>query len=121
MEIRDITEWASPAIKTIRVTHGFGSASYALEVREFLPVEGDLLEEQWSNMGVMKKHRLPPYAIADMRKAAITLRRYVDESIVDFIGDGIDCENPLILKTYRMAYKHALHATVSIQCVGCKT
>jgi hypothetical protein len=115
MEIRDITEWASPVIKTIRVSHGFGKASYTLEVRQFIPIEGDSLEEQWSDRGIMKKHKLPPFAIADMRKAVITLRRYVDESILDFIGDGIDYENPLILKTYRMAYKHALNAPVRFQ------
>jgi hypothetical protein len=115
MEIRDITEWASPVIKTIRVSHGFGKASYMLEVRQFIPIEGDSLEEQWSDRGIMKKHKLPPFAIADMRKAAITLRKYVDESMLDFIGDGIDYENPLILKTYRMAYKHAFNAPVSFQ------
>ncbi len=42
MNIVDIQGWASADIKTIYLSQIFLNASYPVQVREFIPTEGDL-------------------------------------------------------------------------------
>src|SRR4051812_1548534 len=74
--IHNITEWASTRIRTIRITQGMGGSSYELEVREFTPLQGDLMEKFWTTDGNRKVVKLPPYAIVDMEKAARSRLQY---------------------------------------------
>jgi hypothetical protein len=113
MEIKEITEWTSSEIKTIRVTQGFGGAWYELEVREFKPVDGDVLDKVWNDKGVVKSHKIPPYGLANMKKAACTLRKFVDECIGAYIKGIIGHSDDLLWNTYLMAFKQSVEARVS--------
>lgn len=113
MKIQEISEWASAEIKTIEVTQGFGNTSYPLEVREFTPVDGDMLEERWNDEGVIKYHRIPPYGIADMQAAARNLAQFIDNSIGQYIIGAVGYSDSLLWHTYMMAFKHSREATVS--------
>ena len=114
MEIKDITEWVSPHIKTIEVTHGFGNARYRLNVREFKLMPGDKRVEPWSDgRGNLNTHEIPPYAIVDMRKAAAELRRYMEESIEDFVDANVHKSDPLLRTTYNAALEWAKNAPAS--------
>ncbi|KAI9696522.1 MAG: hypothetical protein M1820_008150 [Bogoriella megaspora] len=108
MEGGEITEWASSDIRTIEVTHGFGSARYKLRVREFIPIPGDKMAERWTDgYGNLKEHPIPHYAIADKKEAEGELHRYMDESIWDFIKDSVNWDDPLLRLTYRAAVYRA--------------
>ncbi|OJD30106.1 uncharacterized protein BKCO1_6600048 [Diplodia corticola] len=110
MEIKDISGWASERTKTIKLTHGFGQAEYTLELREFQPVEGDLLEEVWYDGLTRKAHPIPPYAIANMSQAAREITRYVENSIAVFVVGTVgehDPSFPFLWQTYWMAFRHA--------------
>lgn len=112
MEIQDITDWASESRKTVQFTHGFEGAKYTLELREFVPVEGDSLEEMWYDGEVPKRHFIPPYAIVDMEKAAKELERYVHTSIAPFTAGIVGYQDEFLWRTYRVAFRHAHESPV---------
>ena len=107
MDPEDITEWASTEIKIIEVTQGFS------EVREFIPVEGDLLEESWNSGGIVKRHKCPPYAVANVEKAAQDLRQFIDDNISAYIIGAVGQSDILLWSTYYMAFKQSKEAPVS--------
>lgn len=113
MEIKEITEWASTEIKTIRVTQGFGGAWYELEVREFKPIDGDVLEKVWNDKGVIKSHKIPPYGLANMKKAACVLQKFTEECIGAYIAGIVGHSDDLLWNTYVMAFRQADEAQVS--------
>ena len=45
MDLVDISLWASDRVRTIEVSPVFADAPFKLEVRHFVPLEGDLIEE----------------------------------------------------------------------------
>lgn len=112
MEIKNIVTWKSSETKTIQITHGFGDVRYTLELREFLPLPGDMLHEAWWNGNELVKHPIPPFAIVDMNKAATELKRYVNSAVVPFMVGKLGDSDPLIWETYEMAFKHAHNSEV---------
>lgn len=101
-------------MKTIQLTHGLGDVRYTLRLREFQPLEGDMLYEEWWNGHVLKKHPIPPFAIANMSEAASELNRYVENAIAPFIIGAVGHSDPLIWETYEMAVKHAWTSPVTV-------
>ncbi|XMA17014.1 hypothetical protein WAI453_009805 [Rhynchosporium graminicola] len=89
LTIENITNWTSKEVRTINITQGMGGSSYALEVREFVPIQGDLLEKFWTIDGVTKTVKMTAYAIVDI---------------------GIDTADLLIRTTYERASRHAKEA-----------
>jgi hypothetical protein len=124
MEIKEITEWASLEIKTIRITQGFRRtphevAYYELEVREFKPVDGDVLEKVWNDKGVVKSHKIPPYGLVNMKKAACVLRKFVEGCIGVYIGGIVGDSDHLLWNTYVMAFRQSEEAQVSHEKFPC--
>lgn len=118
MEIRNnITEWASPATKVIELTNGFGSTTYKLRVREFVPIEHDSLVEVWADGGVLKKHPIPPFALENMEEATDEIRNYVDKSVAPSLVALAGNADPLVWDTYVMAFKYSSESPVS-QCLS---
>ncbi|KAK5449278.1 hypothetical protein LTS15_008820 [Exophiala xenobiotica] len=113
MEMIDIDLWQSPETKTITITQDFGGTSYDLQVREFVPLPGDLLEEVWTDNGIIKTHKIPPYAIADMEAAAKAIQGFVDRSMYAYIAKTAK-EDSLLWDTYLMAFRQLGSANVSI-------
>ena len=119
MKLVDITDWASDEIRTIEVTQTFLHAPLKLEVKKFVPVEGDLITEVWTDEnGVVKTHDIPPYALADMEKTAGTIEKFVDDNMITYIFGAIGLLDTLLWDTYIMAFKHSQNARVSPQHVG---
>ncbi|KAL8381019.1 hypothetical protein RB595_005355 [Gaeumannomyces hyphopodioides] len=107
MDLVDIDTWASPQTRTILVSQIFLNAPYPVEVREFVPVEGDMLEEMWtSGDSVVKRHAIPRYAICDMGKTATALEAFIDKSIGIYIYGAIFKLDMLLWTTYMFAFGH---------------
>ena len=113
MDPQDITEWASSEIKIIEVTQGFSRVRERIEVREFIPVEGDSLEEVWNSGGVLKRHKCPNYAVANVEKAGQDLRQFIDDNVVEYIIGAVGQSDTLLWRTYVMAFKQSQEAPVS--------
>lgn len=106
MDLVDIDTWASPQVRTILVSQIFLEAPYEVEVREFVPVEGDMLEEMWTSGDSVKRHAIPRYAICDMEKTATALEAFIDRSIYIYIIGAIFNLDILLWYTYYFAFRH---------------
>jgi hypothetical protein len=113
--IQNITEWASTRVRKIRLTQGIENTSYELEVREFVPMEGDLMEKFWTVNGVRKAVKVPPYAIIDLEKAAKARLQFVNDNVGIYVTRGIDTSKALLRNTYERAIRHVKEASVSFR------
>jgi hypothetical protein len=111
MDIQNITHWASPEIKTIELSQSCGS-TYKVEVREFIPVEEDMLDVLWSDEGVLKTYRLPPYALVNIDKAAQARKQFIFDHVGSYFNAVIKKTEPLLWNTYVMAFQHSKKALV---------
>ncbi|KAI0115733.1 hypothetical protein GGR51DRAFT_546078 [Nemania sp. FL0031] len=102
MDLVDITTWSSEETKTIVISQIFLDAPYAVEVKEFEPVEGDMLEERWTSGSLVKSHRIPRYALSDMKKTALMLERFIDANIVTYIIGATTDERQLLQDAFRL-------------------
>ncbi|KAL2866698.1 uncharacterized protein BJX67DRAFT_124028 [Aspergillus lucknowensis] len=106
MDLIDITDWASHEVKTITLSQICVNAPYNVQVREFVPMEGDMLESTWRSGPFVRRHRMPMYALVDMESTATTLKslteRYVGQYIVETVGNL----DSLIWTTYFFAFRY---------------
>jgi hypothetical protein len=107
MKIVEIDQWRSPEIKTITLTQDVGGAKYDLQVREFVPIEGDALNRAWKTNGILKAHACTPYAIANMAQTGHEIARFADNQIGIFIEFYINKADKLMWSTYSMAYRYS--------------
>ena len=107
MRMADVMEWESPEIKFIEVSHGFCQDPIKLEVRKFVPEDGDVLERKWVDGQVRKTKRVEPYAIVNMARAAQEVRRYIYENVYPCLKTFLEDHDRLVRETYLLAYKQS--------------
>jgi hypothetical protein len=112
MKIVEIDAWQSDEIKTITLTQDVGRATYDLQVREFIPLEGDALARAWNSEDGTRSHPCTPYAIANMSAMGDVLVNFVDNNVSTFISHYIDKSDELMCRTYKMAHHTSLHSEV---------
>jgi hypothetical protein len=113
MELINITDWASPEIKTITVSQIYVKAPYNVQVRKFIPAEGDMLDLTWASGPYVRRHRMPQYALADMEGAAETLQWLTSNYVGRYIKDTVGELDLLIWTTYFFAFRYQAKAKVS--------
>ncbi|KAJ2907079.1 hypothetical protein MKZ38_008647 [Zalerion maritima] len=112
--VDDIANWESMDVKVIHVSEGFSRDKWVnLEVRKFIPQEGDKLERSWIINGTKRSVIIPPYAICDTHKAKDEYQRYIDETIVDCFNAVLGPSNRLLQRTYRIALARSLNPAIS--------
>ena len=114
MDLVDITEWASEEVKTIELTQVFLHAPFKLEVREFVPKEGDMLFELWQDGDMTHTHPIPPYAMVSLQKTTTMYREFIDKNIATYIYGAINPLDDFFFRTYFQAFKHRLEIKVSL-------
>ncbi|KAK0732061.1 hypothetical protein B0H67DRAFT_640369 [Lasiosphaeris hirsuta] len=115
MDMIDITEWADNDVRTIKISLAFLEAPFEVEVRKFVPLPGDSLEEKWvDKTGNLKTWPVPPYGIVCMAQAADSISGMIDSNvgiyIRSLIGAGTGDESQLLWQTYLAAFKHCENA-----------
>jgi hypothetical protein len=113
VDVIDIQDWANTRTRTIHITQGLPNASFELKVREFAPLPGDALHKVWKDNGQVRSFQLRPFAIVEMRQAAESRIKYLDQHIGTYVQDTIPEEQGLFRNTYLMAFKHAKDSKVS--------
>ncbi|KXX82675.1 Cutinase transcription factor 1 beta [Madurella mycetomatis] len=109
MRLKDISEWASPRLRTILVQSDICEVPLKLVVREFVPIpHKDEMRRSWMDYrkGIKKFKKTTPYAIVNMRNAVEDMREYVTTNVfkcMDFFLRGSDV---LVKETYKFARKH---------------
>lgn len=114
MDLVDIQDWASPEVRKIRLCQIYldERAPYEVEVKRFVPVEGDMLEVQWTSNGITKTHAIPPYALSNMRESGRVLLNFIENNIAAYILGTVGHMDDLIWRTYLFAFKYGQIAKV---------
>lgn len=115
MKIVEIEEWRSSEIKTVTLTQDVEGTTYDLQVREFIPVDGDSLARGWRTNGQEMKHACTNYAIANMAQTGVQMAAFAERNIGNFIRFYIKKNDTLMWNTYYMAYKYSYTVGVSFK------
>jgi hypothetical protein len=103
-KLKDIATWASPETKIIRTTEGFSSVPLKLEVREFVPLEGDVLHRHWFvSDGSKKSVPVPAYAIVNVDTAQEAYLEYINRGGPEFFKGWLKGKDDLLVRTYSAA------------------
>ena len=113
MDLIDITEWASSEVKTITLSQIHVNAPYNVQVRKFIPAEGDMLESTWVSGSCIRRHRMPQYALASMESAAEVLKWLTSKYVGQYILGTVGNLDRLIWDTYFFAFRYQAKANVS--------
>lgn len=104
LKLKDISHWASTETRLIRTTEGYSLVPLELKVREFVPVEGDVLKRYWCvDGGIKKSVSVPCFAISDVNAAQKAYKDYINRGGAEFFKGWLHGRNELLLKTYGAA------------------
>jgi len=100
MDLVDIpsTGWASSEVRTITVSPNHVHAPLSFRVRQYIPVEGDLLEEVWMEKAqdrrgevieVERRMPVPRWAVLNMSEVAKDMAGYIEHGVATFITGSV--------------------------------
>ncbi|KAH0493991.1 hypothetical protein TgHK011_000630 [Trichoderma gracile] len=96
--------WASREVKVIYISVGFSNRYMPLQVRRFVPRDGDKLERTWDYQGTKKSVTIPPYALVDLEAGKSAYTRYIRDSMTDIFRNMLGDSENLLYKTYLQAW-----------------
>ncbi|KAL7946408.1 hypothetical protein V8C42DRAFT_35794 [Trichoderma barbatum] len=96
--------WASHDIKVIHISVYFSNTYLPLQVRRFVPQEGDKLERTWDYQGSKKSVVIPPYALIDLEAGKSAYTKYIRDSMTDIFRNMLGDADSLLYKTYLQAW-----------------
>lgn len=105
-KLKDVGDWASPETRVIQLSLGVCSSPITIEVRKFVPREGDVTVRRWKDGNVSKVTEIEPYALASVRRSARSFSEYLYENAVK--GIQASAEDELVDKTVRETYQWAI-------------
>ncbi|KAI1121871.1 hypothetical protein F5Y10DRAFT_255370 [Nemania abortiva] len=106
MKLKDISQWASSEVRTIKVKSDVSTVPLELSVRKFIPIPQDSLHRAWHDGKTTKFKETTPYAIVNMASAVEDMRRYITDHMFDSVDVCTKDSDPLIRMTYEFAKKH---------------
>ncbi|KAL7924033.1 hypothetical protein ACQKWADRAFT_35614 [Trichoderma austrokoningii] len=96
--------WASSEIRTVYVSVCYSTERLPLQVRRFVPQEGDKLERTWVHQGTKKSALIPPYALIDVEAGAAAYTTYIRNSMKEMFLTMLGDEDDILYKTYLLAH-----------------
>ncbi|ETS87577.1 hypothetical protein PFICI_01405 [Pestalotiopsis fici W106-1] len=99
----DISNWASPEVRMLCVTEGYGTRPVRLRVREFIPQEGDKLERSWVYQGTKKSVRIPAFAIVNLDEAKTIYTEHIANELKECCRNVLSDKHQLLRGTYGFA------------------
>src|SRR5436305_5705327 len=104
LQMDEISQWKSSTVKTIFLTQNLCDRALKVQVKEFVPLPGDVLEREWADRqsGMKKTRAVPRYAIANMKATSFVIQQYVDKSVELLVKRLLCNSGPLIFQTYLM-------------------
>ncbi|POR31222.1 Uncharacterized protein TPAR_08564 [Tolypocladium paradoxum] len=112
-----IQKWASSEVKVIRVSAGYSPRCIELQVRRFIPQDGDKLVRTWDYRGMRKSVAIPPYALIDLDAAKSMYTMHIQDIMTDTIQKSLDRPQGLLCKTYLRAVRLMRHPSTSMDSV----
>lgn len=102
-----VAETADDMIRTIQMLQGLSLTPFEFKVRKFIPKDDDLTYKEWSDKGVLKRHPVEPYCLADVNKTAAEFSNYLLNTALEGLRYHAQTASALIRETYRMVQDHA--------------
>ncbi|KAM0260419.1 hypothetical protein ACHAQJ_002821 [Trichoderma viride] len=96
--------WASSEVRLVYISVCFSTVYLPLEVRRFVPQEGDKLERTWDYKGTKKSALIPPYALIDLEAGKSAYTSYIRDSMTDIFKNMLGDADALLYKTYLQAW-----------------
>lgn len=106
MKLKDITQWASPTVRTILVESDVCSVPLQLAVRKFVPLPQDSLSRAWMDGKVKKFKDTTPFAIANMQTAMQDMREYITSNVLTSMDYFLKGSDELVQMTYKYAQEY---------------
>jgi uncharacterized protein YecT (DUF1311 family) len=103
----DISHWASPDTRKVKVTEEYTRHTVELRVRQFVPQEGDSLERTWVHDGVRKRVMIPAYAIVNLDEAKGAYSNYINLNLPECCKSVLSGKDKLLMATYGAALRAA--------------
>ncbi|KAG6005254.1 hypothetical protein E4U21_000291 [Claviceps maximensis] len=107
-----IQKWASTEVKFIRISTGYSKKCIELQVREFVPQEGDKLERTWVHQGTKKSVTVPPYALMDLEDGKTAYMKHISDAMGDTLQHIAERSSGLLKKTYIQAFRMYRDTTI---------
>lgn len=112
--MENISMWASSEIKTLYVTQDYGGTAIPFQVREFIPLEGDMLHRQWADGGLVKKVAIPNYAVVDMGAALQAHKDHIINDGPKYFMSALKQDDKLVWDTYSTTIFYSKAAQVNV-------
>ncbi|KAH7412815.1 hypothetical protein BKA64DRAFT_568269 [Cadophora sp. MPI-SDFR-AT-0126] len=110
MKLRDITEWSSNQIRTIKVQSDLCNAPLELTVRKFVPTSQDVLCKSWMDGKKKKFKDATPYAIVNMTDAVKVMGEYINKHIFECVAYWLKDKDEWVQETYKFAARYMVTA-----------
>ncbi|RDA89737.1 hypothetical protein CP533_1053 [Ophiocordyceps camponoti-saundersi (nom. inval.)] len=104
-----IQNWASPDVKMISVSAGYSAKCIELQVRRFIPQDGDKLARTWDHNGMKKSVDIPPYALVNFELTKSTYTAHIEDIMTDTIQHVLRSSGDLLDMTYFEAVRLMRH------------
>lgn len=115
-KLKDVGDWVSPETRVIQLSIGVCPNPMTIEVRKFVPREGDVTYRRWKDGNVSKVAEIEPYALASVKRSARSFSAYLYENAVK--GMQASAEDELVDKTVRETYQWAIRHFKSLEVGG---
>ncbi|KAF4123959.1 hypothetical protein GMORB2_5675 [Geosmithia morbida] len=96
-----VQKWMSSDIKTVHISDGYSDRTLKIQVRKFVPEEGDKLTRTWSYNGVVKCVEIPPYALIDFADATRAYAAHIHGSMNQAFPNVLGNPANLLYRTYK--------------------
>ncbi|KAG6051297.1 hypothetical protein E4U39_001539 [Claviceps sp. Clav50 group G5] len=100
-----IQKWASTEVKVIHISTTYSKKTIELQVRQFVPLEGDKLERTWVHQGTKKSVTVPPYALMDLDAGKKAYLKHIYASMGDTLQLVAERSRGLVRMTYIQAFR----------------
>ncbi|KAG6190159.1 hypothetical protein E4U36_003438 [Claviceps purpurea] len=100
-----IQKWASTETKVIHLSTTYSKKTIELQVRQFVPLEGDKLERTWVHQGTKKSVTVPPYALMDLDAGKKAYLKHIYASMGDTLQLVAERSRGLVRMTYIQAFR----------------
>lgn len=110
MKLRDISDWAAPEIRTIKVMSDVCSIPLELSVRKFVPIPQDRLMKSWVDGKITKYKETTPYAIVNMSVAAKDMHEYINNHVFKAMEYWLNGKDAWVQETFNFARKYMTYA-----------
>jgi len=110
MKLKDITEWSSNHIRTIKVQSDLCDTPLELTVRKFVPIPQDTLRKSWMDGKKKKFKDTTPFAIVNMNDAVKVMGDYINKHIFECVAYWLKDKDEWVQETYAFARKYMLVA-----------